>query len=141
MRKTIVLTFTAAVLLMAAASTLELHGRNVYEYHMAAVGSPSFTWHEYHHPLLESWDRVSDVVWLLSLGVLVAGLMLSAAEPTPPHHVSMLGLDAGARRRSVRAPSTAKSPVLSNVRAAAQCLPRDHDDESVTPLERVIRGY
>jgi len=133
MKKTIILVFTAAALLMVAAVTLDSYGRDVYKYHMAAAADllPPL----YRHPLLESWERAADVTWLLALGVLVAGIKLSA-EPQPAHRVSMLGLRAGPPGRIARA----ASPSVLKTRADAARLPRLHDDEGFTPLERVIRG-
>jgi hypothetical protein len=123
MRKTVVLVFTAAALLMAAAVALEQHGRDADHYHRAALDDlPPF----YIHPLQESWERAADAAWLLAVGVLFAGIRLSADEPQPPHRVSMLGLPAGGRRRIARAD------------AARPARPRD---DGLTPLERVIRGY
>lgn len=122
MRKTIVLVFVAAALLMAAAVALEQQGRDTDEYHWAAFEAlPPF----YIHPLQDFWERAADAAWVLAIGLLAAGIKLSAAG-TPAHRVSMLGLHAGARRRVAHADAARPA--------------RPHDD-GLTPLERVIRGY
>ena len=142
MRKTIVLTYTAAALLMAAAVALNSHGHDTYEYHMAAAGdSPTFMMLAYHHPLLESWERAADVAWLLALGVLIAGIKLSAGEPPPPHRVSMLGLHAVAPRHVVREAPPAQSAVVINAHADAARPLSLHGEDGLTRLERIIRGY
>jgi hypothetical protein len=128
MTRTIVLTFTAAVLLMAAAVALGAYGRDSFEHHRAAAEEvlPLTIYECFDCDLLNSWEKAADVTWLLALGVLIAGIKLSAAETQPPHRVSMLGLHASMPRRIVRADATR--------------LPRLHDDEGLTPLERVIRA-
>ena len=128
MRRAIVLTFTAAALLFAAGMALEGYGREIFEGRRAAAEELSrFSMDEcFHCRKMESWEKAAGVAWLLGVGVLVAGIKLSADGPRLPHRISMLGLDADAPRRVVR--------------ADAVRLPCPHDDEGLTPLERVIRA-
>jgi hypothetical protein len=145
MRKTIVLTFTAAALLFAAGLALDSYGREIFEGQRAAEVAAGLR--QYWIPEcygdcepLESWEKAAGVAWLLALSLLIAGIKLSA-DPPPPYRVSMLGLHAGpSRRRAVRAVLPAKSAVVVNVRARATRPASLHGDDGLTPLERVIRS-
>ena len=142
MRKTIVLTFTAAALLFAAGVALNSYGRELFEGEQAAArGLPGFSMDCYGCRMMESWEKAACVAWLLALSLLIAGIKLSAHPPQPPHRVSMLGLHAGpSRRRAVRAVLPVKSAVVLDVRARATRPAALHGDDGLTPLERVIRG-
>ncbi len=122
MRRAIVLVFTAAALLMLGAVAVGIYNREVFEAQQAAAGElPRFSMYEcYHCGGMEPWEQAAGVAGLVAFAMSIAGVMLCAPEPQPPHRVSMLGLHAVAPRRPAR-------------------LPRPHDDEGLTPLERVIR--
>jgi hypothetical protein len=143
MRRTIVLTFVAAALLIVAGVALNSYGREIFEGERAAAGGlPRFSMDEcYGCGMMESWEKAAGVAWLLALSLFIAGVKLSADEPRPPHRVSMLGLRAGpSRRRAFRAASPAKSAAVVNVRPHATRPASLHGDDGLTPLERVIRG-
>ena len=138
MRKTIVLTFVAAALLMAASVALDSYGREIFEDQRSAAGDlPRFTVYDCESVLLESWKKPAVVFRLLAFSLLIAGVRLSRSEPPT---ASVLGLDTGASRRVVRRASPMQSAVIVNVRADAASLPRVREEDGLTPLERVIRG-
>ena len=127
MRRTIVLTFTAAALLIVAALALNSYGREIFEGERAAEESARYWMDEcFGCREMEPWEKAAGIAWLMALGVLTAGIKLSADAPLPPHRVSMLGLRTVAPGRVAR--------------AAAARLPSPHDDEGLTPLEKVIRA-
>jgi hypothetical protein len=144
MRRSIVLTFVAAALLIVAGVALNSYGRELFEGEQAAAGGvPGFTMDCYGcYGMMESWEKAAGVAWLLALSLFIAGVKLSADEPQPPHRVSMLGLRAGpSRRRAVRTVSPMKSAAVVNVRPHATRPASLHGDDGLTPLERVIRDY
>ena len=140
MGRTIALTFTAAALLMAAGLALNSYGREIFEGGQAAAEElPRFSIPECYGGCgeMESWEKAAGVAWLLALAVFIAGAMLWQAEtPAPTQRILVLGLNAGAPRRVARA----ASPVVIKAHANGARLPRLHDDEGLTTLERVIRG-
>jgi hypothetical protein len=141
MKKSIVLTFTAACLLMAAAVALVIYGQDIFEGQRwaAAEGVPKFSMTECYYPPLKPWERASLACGFLSFSVTVAGAMLWDAETRPqPPRVSVLGLDTGGSGIVVRpAPPAAFWARAGEPRG----LTRRHAGEGLTPLERVIRGY
>lgn len=145
MRKTIVLTFTAAALLMAAAFALGICGREIFEGQMQAVdGLPRFSMYECYDcgAMMESWEKAAVVAFLLGLSFVIAGAMLWQAEtPAPSQRLLVLGLNAGTPRGVASTPAPTQSAVVIKVRAHVATLPRADEADGLTPLERVIRGY
>ena len=124
MRRAIALVFTAAALLMLGAVAAGIYNSEAFKAQQAtAVEAPRFSMYEcYDCGGLEPWEQAAGIAGLVAVAMSIGGAMLCAPEPRPPHRVSMLGLCAGAPRRAARPQ-------------------RLDDDEGLTPLERVIRGY
>lgn len=122
MRRSIVLIFAAAALLMVAAVALNIYGREIFEPRRAAAeGLPEFSMSECYSPELKPWEKASLACGWLSIALSTAGAMLWGTELCARRqHVLLLG-------------GVAQVDPLR--------LPRPHDDEGLTPLERVIRGY
>ena len=140
MKKTIVLTFTAAALLIVAGVALNSYGRELFAGEQAAAeGLPRFSMDCYGCGMMESWEKAAGVAWLLALSLFIAGVRLVSVA-SEPRHVSMLRLDAGASSRVARAVSPAQRAVVANIRTAAARPLSLHGDDGLTPLERVIRG-
>ena len=143
MRRTIVLTFTGAALLMVASVALNSYGREIFEGEQAAArGLPEFSIDCYGCGMMESWEKAAGVAFLLGLSFVIAGAMLWQAETdAPTERLLVLGLDAGASRRVASAPAPTQSAVIIKVRAHIASLPRADEDDGLTPLERVIHNY
>lgn len=128
MKKNIILVFAAAALMMAAAVALAMYGQAIFEAQLAAAeeaeGSARFVISECYDAQLGPWEKASLLCGLLSAALTAAGTMLWDAESRAAwHYVLLPGPDAGAPQR-----------------VAAHFQPA-RDDEGLTPLERVIRGY
>ncbi|HWT01998.1 MAG TPA: hypothetical protein VN256_17245 [Pyrinomonadaceae bacterium] len=104
MRKTIVLTFTAAALLMAAAVALDTYGREDSEPRMPAWGGVQFVMAECSAGSLHPWENPSFLPGLLSLSVFIAGVMLWQSEANAQaQRLLGLGLEAWPPERIARA--------------------------------------
>lgn len=139
MNKTIKLTFAAAALLMAMAMATHIFG-----YHSDAAQRAAERMRRYCDHCetgLESWERASGLLGLLAVSVSIAGGILWDREMQPQAlRRSVLGLDEIASRRAFRAAAPSKSVVAERVYVQGN---RTHpmEEENLSPLERVIRGY
>lgn len=144
MRRTIVLTFTAAALLFVAGVALESYGREIFERHRWASGElPTFWMPECYGGgcgLMQSWEKAAGVAWLLALALFIAGMRLLIIE-TQPRHVSVLRLCDGAPKRVVSASPPMQSAAVTSARADDACPLSLQGEDGLTPLERVIRRY
>jgi hypothetical protein len=142
MKKTIVLTFTAAALLMAAAVALDAYGSEIFDSQWAAAeGLPRFVIYDCFGEQLRSWESPSLVCGWLSIVLSTAGVKLCGGElRARRQRASLLGLDAGTPRRMARAAALVESATVADARPRAARPLSLHGDDGLTPLERVIRG-
>jgi hypothetical protein len=145
MTKTTARTFATAVVLLAASVTIELYGHySVARQRIAAGYSSGYTLYDVYDRYqmeLETWNQAAGLTGLLAIAVSLVGAMLwDREDPPKPAQGSILMLDGIAGRRAVRARAPLETGLAAELRVDESCR-RTHDDESLTPLERVIRGY
>jgi hypothetical protein len=144
MSKTTALTFVAAIVLFAACIVIGDYGaRSVAQQRYAAEGATPFMMFDEFDTELESWERASGLMGLMALSVLVAGTILWVRDEEPPHskRVSILRLDERPPRQILTAPAPYNSAAGARARFDEGGAQPQHEMESLTPLERVIRGY
>jgi hypothetical protein len=143
MKKTIGLTFAAAAVLLATSIAIDFYGQHVVASQRAAMRDLQelAIYCDHCETGLESWDRASALVGFLAFSVSIAGWMLWHKEAQPQAgRSSILGLDDVAPRRIFSVAAPPKSVVSDEVYGgASSAVPLE--DESLTPLERVIRSY
>jgi hypothetical protein len=141
MTKTTALTFVAAVILMIACVAISLHGQRLVQSRMYEENE-RFIIYDRYDMMLESWEKAAGLAGLLSISTLIAGAMLWGREmqPRAQQPGSVLGLDGRDGRRIVGSAASWKSAVIAEIRVDESCT-RLHEEENLTPLERLIRGY
>jgi hypothetical protein len=143
MSKTTALTFTAAFVLFAACILIgDYASRSAARQGYAEDGAPRYAMYDGYDWGLESLETPSGFMGLLAASVSVAGVIMWVREDEQPHatRASILKLDERRTRPRLNA------PVHRNNMAGAQASSGEsgaqpHEAESLTPLERVIRGY
>jgi hypothetical protein len=108
---------------------------------MAAYEQSTFIIYDAYDMNLETWQQVTGLTGLLAISVSVAGALLWERETRPQaKRASILGLNETAAGRMVRAAAPQRKAVAAkaHVDRTVASLP---EEESLTPLERVIRGY
>jgi hypothetical protein len=141
MSKTTGLTFIAAVILLAVCVAATLHRHRIVEDRISA-GEAQFLMYDGFDVQLDSWERLAGLTGLLAFGVTLAGaLMWDRETSSQAQWVSVLGLEERARRRTFRAAVPRKITAAGAVIRVDESLACLHEEEYLTPLERVIRGY
>ncbi len=139
MSKTTALTFTAAVVLFAACVAISLYGPRLAVNRIYGA-EKQFVIYDADMGL-DSWERVAMLTGLLGVSVTIAGALLWERETQPrAQRVSVLGLEERAGRRILRTAVPRKSLAAAEIHVD-ESPARLHEEESLTPLERVIRGY
>lgn len=139
MSKTTTHTFTAAVVLFAACVAISVYGQRIAVDQIYA-GDERFIMYDGDMGL-DSWERATILTGLLGVSVTFAGALLWNREIYPQaQRVSVLGLEERTEGRNFRTPLPLKCAAAAetNVDESSTCR---HEDENLTPLERVIRGY
>jgi hypothetical protein len=140
MSKTTARTFiAAAVLLVACVAT------TLYRHHLAEsrryAGEEQFIMYDRFDTQLDSWERLSGLTGLLAFSVTVAGALLWDRDIYPrAQRGSILGLEGSTARRIVSVDAPLKNPAIAEAHTN-ESNAQSHEDEYLTPLERVIRGY
>jgi hypothetical protein len=138
MSKTTALTFTTAIILFVACMAISLHGQRIAEDRMYA-GNEQFVIYDGDMEL-NSWERAAGLTGLLAFSVTIAGAMLWSREIYPrAQRVSVLGLERREGRRIPRPTAHLNSATAAEIHLDESCA-RLHEEENLTPLERVIRG-
>jgi len=143
MTKTTALTFATAVVLLVAAVTFEFYGHySVAKQRSAAGDSPGFIITDGHEMDLDAWEQAAGLTGLLAITVSLVGAMLWDREDPPKlARTSILMLDGAKAGPIVRATKPLKNRCATAELRVDESRRRIQDDESLTPLERVIRGY
>lgn len=138
MSKTTARTFAAAAFLLAAAFAISIYGSHSIAAQRAAERERGFAMYCYDCDLeLDSWERASVLTGILAIAVSFAGVLLWDRETQPEaKRSSILGLNEQTARRIVRR-VTPQNLVAGTDESNAHL----REDEFLTPLERVIRGY
>jgi hypothetical protein len=140
MSKTTAHTFTAAVVLFLACMAISQYGDRLTENGMSTPDG-QFVMYDAYDMGLKTHERVAGLIGLLSFSVAGAGALLWERDIYPrAQRASVLGLEGGAGRRIIRAAVPRKSMAAAKINVEDSGA-RLHEDESLTPLERVIRGY
>jgi hypothetical protein len=148
MNKTTALTFVAAVFLLAASLAMDIYGHESAAGRKYAAREVSgYATYDDEDAEPGAWERASGLAGFLSLTLALVGAMLWDREDAPPHEArrSVLMLDGCAARQVAGVSAPSKSPEsLRNTLAAGmpvcESSVRSPRDESLTPLERVLRG-
>ena len=142
MSKTTARTFIAAACLLVVSLLINTYGERIFEGQPATVeGLPSYSIHDVCPAGVAPWERAAGLIALMAVSISIAGVMFWDREPQPmTEQASVLKLDGGATRRMARIATPLKSATTAPV-YVNQSNARLHEDESLTPLERVIRGY
>jgi hypothetical protein len=138
--KTVVRTYLAAVALLAVSLLIGLYGHYLFESQRFAEKG-LFTVTDACFSPLDTWEQASGFIGLMAISVAIAGTMFWDREPDPiAEQSSILRLDerAPGQMMSVAAPLKRAVVVQAHVDESNARL---HEEESLTPLERVIRGY
>jgi hypothetical protein len=137
MSKTTARTFIAAFLLLAAAVLAGVYGSSRI---MTDEQSPFIIYDGYDESLV-TWESLTQVAGLLAIAVSIAGALLWERETRPQvKQASILGLNETAASRMVRAAATQQTIVTAKAHTVEMSA-AIYEEESLTPLERVIRGY
>lgn len=142
MSKTTARTFIAATLLLAASLAINIYGQRIVESPMMTEeGLPLYTSCSHCSSERENWERAAALLGLLAISVSIAGAMFWDREAGPmTEQASLLRLDDSAARRTNRVAAPSKSVGIADARII-ESTAHLREDESLTPLERVIRGY
>jgi hypothetical protein len=142
MSKTTACTFAAAVILLAASFAINDYGDYIIAAQRAAErGLSEFpVYYDDCNRGLNAWERASGLTGLLAISVSVAGALLWNRETQPEtKRSSILGLNELTAGQIVR--RVAQQNIVS---IAATRIDESnahlHEEEYLTPLERVIRG-
>lgn len=146
MSQTTAQTFITATLLLVLSMTLYLYGHHVVESQIAEVDGMVPMYH-YYDMQLEMWEKAAGWVGLVAFSVFIGGMIFWEREKQPiaePASILRLNERAPGQMVEVAAPLpvaliTAVHLDESNVRR--QVVESSSEDEYLTPLERVIRGY
>lgn len=141
MSKTTARTFIAAAVLLAACVAITLHRHHLIENRISA-GEELFIMYDGGFDMqLDSWERLAGLTGLLAFSVTIAGALLWNRDLYQQvQRVSFLGLDERARRRIVRVAAPFRSPAIAAAHTN-ESNAQSPEEENLTPLERVIRGY
>lgn len=145
MSKTTARTFILAAVLLAMCVMTYMYGHRSVENQLIAAGEalPPFSMDDYYpyYMELKTWEQAAAVIGLLGVSLSVAGAIRWDREMSPElNQSSILGLNEQATKRIVR--SAAPQNVVSIAAARLdESNARWREEESLTPLERVIRGY
>ncbi|MDT4897810.1 MAG: hypothetical protein QOH25_2887 [Acidobacteriota bacterium] len=142
MSKTTALTFAAAAVLLAASFAINIYGHHSIAAQRAAEREQEFTMYCYDCDTgLESWERTAVLTGILAIAVSFAGVLLWDRETQPEaKRSSILGLNEQMAGRIVR--RVAPQSIVAGAAARIdESNARLREEESLTPLERVIRGY
>ena len=141
MSKTTALTFTAAFLLLAVCVMASVCSLSPESQMSAADREAQFIIYDGYNASLETWERLTQLTGLLAISVSIAGAMLWDGETQPQaKRASILGLDETAARRMVRAATPQGAAVAAKAHVDGIGA-SSREEENLTPLERVIRGY
>lgn len=142
MSKTTALTFNAAFLLLAASVMAYVYSLNLIESQMSVADRESpFIIYDGYHASLETWERVTQLSGLLAISLTIAGALLWDRETQPQaKQASILGLNEMSPGRMLRAAAPQQTIVAAKPHIDGTIAPAQ-EEESLTPLERVIRGY
>jgi cbb3-type cytochrome oxidase subunit 3 len=137
MSKTTALTFTAAFLLLAACVMTSVYApRNSARYEQEA-----FIIYDGYDSSLETWERATQLTGLLAISLSIAGALLWNRETQPQaKQATILGLNEMSPGRMLRATAPQQTIVAAKPHIDGMIAPAQ-EEESLTPLERVIRGY
>ncbi len=139
MSKTTALTFTAAVCLFAACVAISLYGHRLAVNRISEAGEQFIMYDG--DVGFDSWERAAVLTGLLGVSVTMAGALLWDRETQPrAQRVSVLGLEESAGRRIFRMAVPRKRMTAAEI-GVDESYARLHEEENLTPLERVIRGY
>jgi hypothetical protein len=140
MSKTTALTFTAAIVLFLACMAVSQYGDRVTENQMSTPDG-QFAMYDSDDIGLKTHERLAGLIGLLSFSVAGAGALLWNREIYPrAQRASVLGLEVRTGRRIIRMAVPRKIVAAAKIHVE-DSRARLHEDESLTPLERVIRGY
>ena len=142
MSKTTALTFIAAFLLLSVCVMAGIYGPGIIESRLHATdGLWPYAIYSDHDPSFKTLDQMVLLTGLLAVSLSIAGAMLWDRETQPQaRQASILGLDETALATMVRPTATRRTIVAANVHVDGISAPAQ-EEESLTPLERVIRGY
>lgn len=140
MSRTTAHTFITAALLLALSITFYLYGHHLAERQMPAAEG-MFTLHQCFDGQFDSWEKAGSWLALVGISVSIGGVIFWAREMQPiVERASILTLD-------IRGPGpiTSTAAPLMSVDVPQAVIDEDRaapdEDESLSPLERVIRGY
>lgn len=137
MSKTTARTFIAAFLLLAVAVLAGVYGSS----HIMTDKPSTFIIYDGYNESLVTWESLTQVTGLLAIAVSVAGALLWDRETRPQaKQSSILGLDETAAGRMLRATVPRQTLAAAKAQTGEMSAAVD-EEESLTPLERVIRGY
>ena len=145
MSKTTARTFLAAAVLLAVTAMIYIYGYRVIENQMAAAreAEPQLAMSDNYHMYfreLDKWERAAILTGLLAVAVSITGAILWEREmPSVAQQSSILGLNQQAAGRNVRR-AAPQNVVAFMAPGPAESHTRLCEEDSLTPLERVIRG-
>lgn len=145
MSKTTARTFIAGAVLLAMCVMIYMYGHRSVENQLIAAREalPQFSMDDYYpyYMELKTWEQAAAVIGLLGVSLSVAGAIKWDREMPPElKQSSIFGLNEQGARRIVRraAPQNVVSIAAARIDESKKRL---REEESLTPLERVIRGY
>jgi hypothetical protein len=143
MKKPVTLTFIAAAVLFAASVTTYVYGQQmVLSQRLAEEDAQVFAMTACgFDPQLESWEKAAGLIGLLAASTFIAGGLLWDRETqSEAERLSILGINERRARRIARETAPCKCMVVEKTNSDVSAT-RLHEDDYLTPLERVIRGY
>ena len=140
MNKSVAGTFIAAAVLVVVSLSINFYGQSIVESQRLA-GEGQFTAYDVCGSQLDPWEQASGIFGLMAFSTSIAGAMFWYREQDPiAEQSSILMLGERTATGTVRMAAPPKDAAIAKAHVD-QSHERRHEDESLTPLERVIRGY
>ena len=146
MSRTSVHTFITAAFLLVLSLILYLYGQSVVEREMIAGDGMVMMCGDY-CAQLESWDKAAGWIGLVAVSVSIGGVIFWEREARPiMEQASILRPNERAPGRMIEVATPLQSAVITEVHTDESSVRRHEEgcpsqNDCLTPLERVIRGY
>jgi hypothetical protein len=143
MKKPVALAFIAAAILFLTSVTTYVYGQqSVLRQRLAAEDSHLFTMTECDFDMqLDSWEQAAGLIGLVAASAFIAaGLLWGRETQSEAERLSILGINERRPRQIARETAPCKCMVVEKIKVKVSDA-RPREDDYLTPLERVIRGY
>jgi hypothetical protein len=142
MSKTTIGIFIVAAFLLVVSLAINILGRRIVESQLiTAEGQQLYPRCDHCGTALDDWQQAASLMVLLAISVSIAGAMFWEKETRPvTGQASILKLNERRAEQSGTAAARRDSGVLAAI-GIDESNTRLSEDETLTPLERVIRGY